>query len=96
MPAVCRLGDISTTDPCGAPERPNNQASSNVFANGIPVHRQSDNWVQHACPGSSPHGAQTVSGSPNVFVNSLPVARIGDSISCGSTIKTGSPDVFVN
>lgn len=96
MLAVCRLGDLSTSDPCGAPARPNNKASSNVFVNSKGVHRITDSWVEHPCPGSPPHGATTTSGSSNVFVNSLAVARVSDSISCGSTIATGSSNTFVN
>jgi uncharacterized Zn-binding protein involved in type VI secretion len=30
------------------------------------------------------------SGSPKVLINGIPVARVGDSISCGSTNLTGS------
>jgi uncharacterized Zn-binding protein involved in type VI secretion len=96
MPAVTRLGDKSTSDPCGAPARPNNKASENVFADGLGVHRKTDSWEEHSCPGSPPHGATTTSGSPTVFVNSLPIARIGDTISCGSTIAEGSSTVFAN
>jgi len=94
MPAVSRLGDLSTADPCGAPPRPSNSASPNVFANSIPVHRQGDSWEPHACPSASPHGATTVSGSSTVFANGKQLSRIGDPISCGSTIAQGSSDVF--
>lgn len=94
MPSVTRLGDQSTGDPCGAPPRPNSAASADVFTNGKGTHRQSDAWVPHACPSSSPHGANTVSGSNTVFINGKQCARIGDPISCGSTIAEGSSDVF--
>jgi uncharacterized Zn-binding protein involved in type VI secretion len=94
MPAVSRLGDLSTADPCGAPARGNDVASSNVFVNGIAVHRQTDGWIDHACPLSAPHDATTTGGSGTVFVNGLPITRIGDTISCGSTIAAGSSNVF--
>lgn len=47
---------------------------------------------KHAC------GAIAGSGSPNVFVNGIPVHRIGDiDIHCGTTIQiAGSPTVFAN
>lgn len=94
MPAVSRLGDLSTGDPCGAPPRPSAAGSPNVFVNSIAVHREGDAWVEHACPSSSPHGAVTVSGSGTVFVNGHAISRIGDPISCGSSIASGSPNVF--
>lgn len=95
MPAVTRLGDLSTGDPCGAPPRGSSSASSDVFVNGIAVHRQGDSWIPHSCPSSSPHGATLVSGSSSVYVNGKQVGRIGDPISCGSTVAEGSSDVFV-
>jgi len=94
MPAVTRLGDYSTGDPCGAPPRPSSEGSGDVYANGIPVHRENDAWEPHACPGSSPHGATLLAGSGTVFANGKQLGRIGDPISCGSTVDTGSGDVF--
>lgn len=94
MIPVARLGNVSTSDPCGAPPRPNSQGSSDVFTNSLPTHRVSDSWVPHACPDSTPHGATTVVGSGTVFVNNLAITRIGDPISCGSSIAEGSDDVF--
>jgi uncharacterized Zn-binding protein involved in type VI secretion len=95
MPAVSRLGDNCTGhDAC--PPRPSNEASPNVFSNGIAVHRQGDGWAAHGCPDHPAHGAVTSQGSPNVFVNGRPIARIGDPVSCGSSIAQGSPNVFAN
>ena len=91
---AARLGDLSTSDPCGAPPRPNTAGSPNVFINNLPAHRLSDPWAPHACPGSSPHGAVTASGSSTVFINNLPAARLSDAISCGSSIAMGSPNVL--
>ncbi|GAB7532687.1 hypothetical protein PS3A_51020 [Pseudomonas sp. 3A(2025)] len=55
----------------------------------IPVSRLTD---QHACP-IPLHGlTPLVSGSPTVYVNGLPVARIGDRAGCGGGIVTGSHD----
>jgi len=51
------------------------------------------------------HNCYTTSGSSNVFVNSLPVCRVNDSVCCNipvpphptdGVIAQGSPDVFVN
>lgn len=57
------------------------------------VARASDS---HACPQKG-HSVNTISsGSDDVFINGLPVARVGDSTSCGATIVTGSSTVFIN
>ena len=94
MPAVVRLGDVCTGHD-GFPPRKNISASTNVFINGLGVHRVGDAWEQH-CSNSSCHTAVQATGSPNVFINGQPVARVGDSISCGSSNATGSPNVFIN
>lgn len=92
MPAVCRLGDLCTGHGCWPP-RPNDQASPNVFVNGIAVHRETDSWAAHCCVGCHTSVLQT--GSSTVFCNGLPVARIGDPVACGSLVAQGSPNVFV-
>jgi len=95
MPAVVRLGDVSTGHPHCYPSRPNIEGSPNVFVNGKPVHRLGDAWAEHgACPVHSPHDGVASSGSATVFVNGKAICRIGDSISCGDTMAEGSPNVF--
>jgi len=48
----------------------------------------------HVCP---IHGPGTVvSGSDTVKLHQKPVARIGDLISCGARIVTGSPTVSID
>ncbi len=46
------------------------------------------------------HGGTIASGSPNTFVNGLPLARVGDLVLCDihaeQAIVSGSPDVFCN
>ncbi len=92
MPAVHRLGDVCTGHGCFG-SRPNNQASPNVFINGIPAHRQGDSWSSHCC-GPPCHGSTLAAGSSTVFVNSLQLARIGDPVACGSACASGSGNVF--
>ena len=94
MPGVVRLGDFCTGHGC-FPSRPNVSASTDSFANDLGIHRVGDAWAVHCC-GIPCHGGSQSTGSPDVFVNNLPVARIGDSVSCGSSNSTGSPDVIVN
>jgi uncharacterized Zn-binding protein involved in type VI secretion len=36
------------------------------------------------------------SGSPNVKINGIPVARIGDALSCGSTNLSGSGTTIID
>ena len=54
---------------------------------------------------SESHSCNTTSASNNVFVNSIPVCRVGDTVCCGlsapphpsdGTITSGSSSVFVN
>lgn len=88
MPSVCRIGDICNGHP-NVPPRPCIEGSPNVFANGLAVHRQGDAWDIHGN-----HGGVLSSGSSTVFVNGKELGRVGDPISCGTTVATGSPDVF--
>ena len=94
MPAVARLGDRCTGHGCWPP-RPNNTASPNVYANGIPVHREADGWAAHTCPDiPETHASVLAAGSPTVYANGRQVGRIGDPVACGSLIATGSGNVF--
>jgi len=92
MPAVSFLGAICSGHGC-YPPRVNDQASSNVFVNGIPVHRQGDHWVTHCC-GDSCHDSALAAGSSSVYVNGMQCARIGDPVACGSAVAQGSENVF--
>lgn len=76
------------------PPRPNAQASPDVFVNNLGVQRLSDTYIPHCTPGDGCHGAVVASGSSNIFVNGLPIARMGDALSCPSVIAGGSQDVF--
>ncbi len=94
MPAVTRLGDLCTGHGC-FPPRPSVSASPNVFVNGIPVCRVSDRYAAHGCSKCPPHPGNLVQGSATVFVNGMPVSRVGDALNCGSSVMTGSPNVFI-
>ena len=95
MNFTSRLGDLSTNDPCGAPPRPSSTASPDVLCNMIPVHRLTDAWVPHNCPGAGPHGAVTSLVPTTVLVNMKYKSIIGSGISCGSKIATGSGNILV-
>ena len=92
MLQVTRLGDLCTGHGCWPP-RPNVSASPDVFANGIPVHRQSDSWDVHCCIMLC-HDSILAAGSSTVLANNLQLGRVTDPVACGSTVATGSADVF--
>ena len=98
MPAVTRVGDLSTGHegyPPSAVTIPNN---STVYANGILAATQGGSFATHTKPKSPPHveGVDRVitGGSGTVFVEGSPVARIGDDIADGDACAQGSPNVF--
>ena len=94
MPAVTRLGDSCTGHGCWPP-RPSTGASPNVNVNGIPAHRQGDGWAAHTCPAiPETHASVLAAGSSTVYVNGRQLGRIGDPVACGSSVATGSGDVF--
>ena len=95
MALLSLLSSQSTHDPCGAGPRPPLAAASNVFHMFTPIHLLTQPWVHHACPSQPPHGSTTTSGATTVFINGLGVARVGDTIGCGSTINTGGSNVYV-
>lgn len=92
MPAVTRLGDTCTGHGC-YPSRANDQASGNVFVNGIGAHRQGDHWVTHCC-GPACHDSALSAGSSTVYVNGKQLCRIGDPVACGGASSVGSGNVF--
>ena len=70
------------------------RGASTVFANGLPVGLHVSDISKH--PGGGKHNAaKTTSGSPTVFVEGVPVLRVGSSNSCGHSINQGSDNVFV-
>lgn len=92
MPAVHLLGGMDSGHGC-FPPRNNVQASGDVFAEGIAVHRQGDMWAPHACP-PNVHASVLAKGSSTVYVNGKQCARIGDPVACGSNTVDGAGTVF--
>lgn len=87
-----RLGDSCSGHGCW-PSRVNDSASSDVLINAKGAHRVGDHWVTHCC--KSCHDSTQATGSSSVYVNGKALARIGDSIGCGSSNATGSNNVIV-
>lgn len=68
--------------------------SPDVFIDGKPVARVTDQLEPHTKPGSAPHPRAIASGSSTVFINGLPLAMTGGSIECGGVV-IGSSTVIV-
>ena len=94
MAALSRKVDVCTGH-ANFPPRNSIEGSPNVFVNGSPVNRVGDAWAIHCNSSPSCHDAVSSSGSGTVFINNAAACRIGDDISCGSSVAQGSPDVFV-
>jgi uncharacterized Zn-binding protein involved in type VI secretion len=99
MPAVSRKGDsLSTGHICASTTTLDTPGQGTCFANSILIARVSDPTVPHPNPPAPPcpdHVANVNVGSPNVFVEGLSVARIGDSTDSGA-MTSGSGNVFAN
>ena len=93
MPAATRIGDADVAH-CSGMTRA--AGSPNVFVNGIAWSRQGDNNTGHLLPGSPcpSHAAPIASGSSTVKVNTKGAGRIGDGISCCTSVAAGSSNVF--
>ena len=90
---MTRLGDIGGHhDSC--PNVPLVSCSENVFVNGRGAGRVSDSYAGHSCFIHPVHTPHIASGSSSVFVNGLPLARIGDATDCGGVVIEGSENVF--
>ena len=93
MPAVTRIGDADVAH-CSGMTRA--VGSSDVFANGIAVSRQSYINTAHLKPPvvCVTHTAPITTGSTTVKVNGLGCGRIGDAITACTSVAAGSPNVF--
>lgn len=85
MPNICRIGD--TNQAGGAIT----SGATNVYANGKLLGLQGSPISSHG-KRSHRHASVTV-GSPTVFANGKPVARVTSGNSCGHSMAQGSPDV---
>jgi uncharacterized Zn-binding protein involved in type VI secretion len=94
MPAAARL-----TDPNDSDGSVSGGTVDSVIINGLPAAVVGSLYSPHAPYGSPhpPHNAATITvGSDTVFVEGIPLARVGDPLSCGHSIADGSPDVEVD
>ena len=102
MPKLCRNGDLGTTGHLCDSVIDVVTSQSNVRANGIPVARLNDPTNFHTIPVPCPpppgavccvsHMSMVKSCSATVRVNSIGVARVGDSFDFGAMFQ-GSHNV---
>lgn len=100
MPQAARLGDpIGHTKPGDGPKGGGGgdktgkiigPCSGNVFTNGIKAARA--NVDETVCSKHDSAPPPIATGSPTVFINGLPAARVSDKIACGAFITDGSPN----
>ncbi len=95
MPAASRKGDICVGHGCFQPT-PSVAGSPDVLIDKIPALRKGDAVAPHGCNSCPPHGRAVSAGSPTVFVNGRPLARIGDGVDCGGQVTAGSATVVVD
>ena len=103
MPAVSRNRiDLAATGHSCTRKIGVKASQFSVFANGRSILRPGDRLLPHTILVCTPdgcycesHSAKVNRGSPNVFIQNIPVARKGDSADRGRMIQ-GSPNVFAN
>ena len=99
MPGVTRKDDVTTTGHGCSATTTVVGPSEDVFCNTRGVERKGDPAAPHTIPNGAsppvcvPHSSVINAGSGTVFVNSKPIARIGDSCDAGA-ITGGSSNVF--
>ena len=68
--------------------------SPNVFFESKPVARVTDTAACTKHPGTPP--SQIIEGSEKIFVNGLPLARIGHRLSCDAVVQEGCKTIFAD
>lgn len=99
MPAVSRIGDMSTGHGCFAPTALVQTPVTKTFFNGklASVVNSATQHAPHTC-GITTHSGSTrspSSGASKTFIEGKLAARIGDNIACGDAIAEGSPNSFI-
>lgn len=94
---IARLFDADTWHDCGLPLRI--ATSKGVFVNKLPVSLLGDPNTVHQINGkkpcSIPHIGNVATGSPTVYINGRPVARVKSIVASCGVVCSGSPNVYV-
>lgn len=99
MPAVVRLGDMSTGHACYPPTQLVKTTATKSYINGklVGLKDPQSQFATHVC-GNTVHPQSQryiIGGATKSFIEGKPIARIGDDISCGDACAQGSNDSFV-
>lgn len=96
MPQVSRNADLCFTGHTCDAVAGVRATQFTVFVNGIPSLKQGDPVMPHTIKKGLKcvlHPANVNRGSTSVFVQGIPMARVGDSTDFGALFR-GSPNVF--
>lgn len=88
---IATANSICTGHGAFPPRGVSSGTSTGMTVNGVPVLLSGGVFVSHT-DGSSSHTG-VVTGSGSISINGVPVAKIGDPISCGSSVATGDSGV---
>lgn len=89
MQPVALITSTMSVDAIGSPPTLPTIASTRVLVEGRGVLFVGGTWAPHTSTTPAPpppHIPITVTGSPKVFVEGIPLARAGDLLSCGAVI----------
>lgn len=95
LPQASRKGDTASGHGC-FPSTSAIAGSADVVIDGIAALRKGDAVAPHGCGQCVPHGRNVSGGSPSVFVNGRPLARVGDGVNCGGNVAVGSGTVIAD
>lgn len=99
MPAVTRLGDMSTGHGCFPPTAMILTPVSKTYFNGILAGVMSTQcqFETHSCPPIVHPASERFisSGASKTYIEGYKAARIGDSIDCGDAVAEGSSNTFI-
>ena len=99
MPAVARLGDMSTGHGCFPPTNMISTPVSKTYFNGklAGVLDSNCKFAPHTCGlvTHTPDERIVSSGAGKTNIEGKPAARIGDDIACGDAIAEGSANSFI-
>lgn len=93
---VASLGDSTTGHGCWPPTVLCQSANSIIVQGSTPC-RVGDQAVPHICTNEPypVHGLAVAQGSSSVIYEGMPVARIGDAMTCGDAIAVGKQTIII-
>lgn len=89
MPAVCNVGSVDSGHDGFSPGVVIT-GDALFTVNGIPISKSNDISAIHIKPDNPPH-VGVLEGSSALTIGGVPVALVGDSLSCGAVVVSGQP-----